>query len=136
MNLLISGILLTALFTSISLLFSIIYDERIKGIGMLIGIWLFMSIIFDGIILIMYFLMNDFPLDKISVILMALNPVDLTRLYILINLDIASLFGYSGANFIKFFGQTYGIIISLLVTLIWIIIPSFIASRKFDKKDF
>ena len=84
----------------------------------------------------MYFLMNDFPLDKISVILMALNPVDLTRLYILINLDIASLFGYSGANFIKFFGQTYGIIISLLVTLIWIIIPSFIASRKFDKKDF
>ncbi len=136
MNLLISGILLTALFTSISLLFSIIYDERIKGIGMLIGIWLFMSIIFDGIILIMYFLMNDFPLDKISVILMALNPVDLTRLYILINLDIASLFGYSGANFIKFFGQTYGIIISLLVTLIWIIIPSLIASRKFDKKDF
>lgn len=136
LNLLISGILLTALFTSISLLFSIMYDERIKGIGMLIGIWLFMSIIFDGIILIMYFLMNDFPLDKISVILIALNPVDLTRLYILINLDIASLFGYSGANFIKFFGHAYGLAVSLLISIIWIVVPTLIAARKFNKKDF
>ena len=135
-NLLISGILLTAIFTSISFLCSIIFDERIKGIGMLIGIWLFMAIVFDGIILIMYFLMNDFPLDKISVILIALNPVDLTRLYILINLDIASLFGYSGANFIKFFGHAYGLVISLLVSLIWIIVPTLIAGRKFNTKDF
>ncbi|MFA5011829.1 MAG: ABC transporter permease subunit [Ignavibacteria bacterium] len=136
LNLLVSGILLIAMFTSISLLVSIIYDERIKGIGMLIGIWLFMAIVFDGIILIMYFLLNDFPLDKISVILIALNPIDLTRLYILINLDIASLFGYSGANFIKFFGQAYGIVILLLVSFIWIIVPTLLARRKFNKKDF
>lgn len=135
-NLLISGVLLTLIFTSISILCSIIYNERIKGIGMLIGIWLFMAIVFDGIVLFMYFLMNDFPLDKISVILMVLNPVDLTRLYIIMNLDIASLFGYTGANFIKFFGQTFGIIISLIVSIIWILIPALIAAHKFEKKDF
>lgn len=135
-NLLISGVLLTGIFTSISILCSIIYNERIKGIGMLIGIWLFMAIVFDGIVLFMYFLMNDFPLDKISVILMVLNPVDLTRLYIIMNLDIASLFGYTGANFIKFFGQTFGIIISLIISIIWILIPALIAAHKFEKKDF
>ena len=133
---LISGTLLTAIFTSISLLCSVLFDERIKGIGLLIGIWLFMSIVYDGLILIMYFLMSDFPLDKISVGLISLNPVDLTRLFILIKLDISAMFGYSGANFVKHFGQVWGLIVSVVIALVWIAVPGLIARRKFLRKDF
>ncbi len=132
----VSGTLLISIFTSISLLCAVIFDERIKGIGLLIGIWLFMSIVYDGLILIMYFIMSDFPLDKISVALISLNPVDLTRLFILIKLDIAAMFGYSGANFVKHFGQVWGVAVSVLIALVWAAVPAVIARRKFLKKDF
>lgn len=133
---LISGIFLIYIFTAVSFLSVVAFEERLKGIGSLIGIWLLMSVVYDGIIMILYFLLSDFPLDKTSLVLVCLNPVDLSRIFILMNLDISALFGYTGANFIKFFGAPYGMFISVFVSFIWIITPLMLALKKFANKDF
>jgi Cu-processing system permease protein len=52
------------------------------------------------------------------------------------NLDKPALFGYTGANFIKFFGASYGMVISVFVSLLWVIVPLFLALKKFSNKDF
>ena len=82
----------------------------------------------------MYF--NDYPLDNFSLAATMFNPIDLSRILILLKLDISALLGYTGAVFQQFFGTSMGIISSLGVLLIWVILPVLIIIKKSNKKDF
>ncbi|WP_246229477.1 hypothetical protein [Mucilaginibacter humi] len=67
--------------------------------------------------------------------LTALNPIDLARILILLQLDISALMGYTGALYQQFFGSGEGIAFSLLLQLVWIVVPLFFALKIFKKKD-
>jgi Cu-processing system permease protein len=64
-----------------------------------------------------------------------INPIDLARIMILMQLDVSALMGYTGAIFKDFFGTMEGIIISFSMLILWAIIPFLISARKFKSKD-
>lgn len=131
-----SGIMLTLIFSAISVFISVVNDEKVKGIGILLFVWLFFSVLYDGIVLFIYFAFNDYPLEKIVLILTILNPVDLSRVLILLKLDISALMGYTGANFREITGSASGIIISFSALFIWSAVPVYFAYKKFLRKNF
>jgi Cu-processing system permease protein len=45
------------------------------------------------------------------------------------------MMGYTGAIFKDFFGTNFGVIISFAVLLLWGVVPVWIATRKFNRKD-
>ena len=98
--------------------------------------WLFFAVIYDGIILLSMMLFGDYPLDKVTLMVTMLNPIDLSRILILLKLDISALLGYTGAVFQKFFGTSSGVILSLSILSIWTIIPVVLMVRKAKGKDF
>ena len=98
-------------------------------------IWFYCAIVFDGQVLLFLFSFSDYPLEKAMTLLAALNPVDLGRIMILLQLDISALMGYTGALYQKFFGSGYGMIFSIALQIMWIIIPLHFALRVFIKKD-
>jgi len=65
----------------------------------------------------------------------ALNPIDLSRILILLQLDVSAMMGYTGAVFKDFFGTYTGIIFSFSVLLLWIILPVWYSIRQFNTKD-
>jgi Cu-processing system permease protein len=65
-----------------------------------------------------------------------LNPVDLGRIIMLMQLDISALMGYTGAFFQDFFGSAKGVLLSSAVMFIWMILPVSAAMRVFKRKDF
>ena len=65
-----------------------------------------------------------------------LNPIDLSRVLILMKLDISALMNFTGAVFSDFFGSSSGTIISFLILIIWLTIPLFLINRSLRKKDF
>lgn len=134
--LLISGVFLSFIFSAIALLFSIMIDEKVKGMGILLFLWLFFSVLYDGLILIIYFTFSDYPLEKFTILMTLLNPVDISRILILLNLDLSALLGFTGATFLKFFGSMSGIFITIIFLFLWIIFPIFFAYRKFKNKNF
>ena len=69
------------------------------------------------------------------VFLSFLNPIDLSRIQILLQMDISALMGYTGAIFREFFGNQIGIGLSFLGIFIWILCPLLISLKKFNKKD-
>ena len=69
------------------------------------------------------------------ILLTALNPVDLGRIMILLQLDISALMGYTGALYQKFFGSGYGMAFSVVLQFLWILIPMLFALKIFRKKD-
>ena len=65
----------------------------------------------------------------------ALSPIDLSRIMILLQLDVSAMMGYTGAVFRQFFGTRIGIYITFAVLMLWIFIPFYFSLRKFKKKD-
>jgi Cu-processing system permease protein len=135
-NLMVSGVILTFIFCGLAFYFSNRFEDKIKGLGIAVLSWLFFILIYDGFVMLLLFVFADYPLDKFSIALSLLNPIDLGRIFLLLQLDIAALMGYTGASFSKFFGSNMGIAIALTVMLAWIIIPGVLAKRLFLQKDF
>lgn len=134
--LLITGTFLTLIFTALAFNIALSNENKIKGFGYAILLWLFLAIIYDGVFLMSLVFFEDYPLDKLSLIGTMLNPIDLSRILILLKLDISALLGYTGAVFKQFFGTGAGLIISLSVLIIWVILPIFRIVIKSKKKDF
>lgn len=130
-----SGILLTLIFVSISLLAAVYTRDKAKGIGIAILLWLYFALVFDGIVLFLTFQLADYPIEKLIMAVSTLNPVDLSRIMILLRLDDSALMGYTGAVFKEFFGTGSGIIISVGVLFLWFLIPLFFSLKKFKNKD-
>ena len=129
------GLLITVIFVSIALLAAVYTRDKAKGIGIAVLLWLYFSLIFDGLVLFILFQFQDYPLEKIMVVMSNLNPVDLCRILILLQLDVSALMGYTGAVFKDFFGTQSGMIISLLALLLWIWLPLWASQRRFKRKD-
>lgn len=134
--LLVTGAFLTFIFTALAFVIALSNENRIKGFGYAILLWLFMAVIYDGIFLMSLLYFEDYPLDKFSLVATMLNPVDLSRVLILLKLDISALLGYTGAVFQKFFGTSFGLILSLALLIFWVLIPTFFIWRIAKKKDF
>lgn len=129
------GLFLTVVFVSIAMLAAGLTRDKAKGIGLSILLWLYFSLIFDALVLFFLFQFQDYPLEKIMVLLSFLNPIDLSRIQILLKMDISALMGYTGAIFREFFGNNTGILLSFLGLFIWIIFPLMISLKKFKRKD-
>ena len=134
--LLIVGVFLTFIFSAIAFNIAISNENKIKGFGYAILMWLFLAIIYDGLFLMSLILFEDYPLDKVSLIGTMLNPIDLSRTLILLKLDISALLGYTGAVFKRFFGTNFGLIVSFVMLIIWVIFPVLRITYKSKRKDF
>jgi len=134
--LLLSGVLLTFIFTAISFYIALLNENKLKGFGMAILFWLFMAFIYDGIFLLLMLSFQEYPLEKFAIAMSLFNPIDLSRIMIMLKLDISALMGYTGAVFNKFFGNNTGMMISISALLVWAIIPSTFILKKSSKKDF
>ncbi|MEX0360854.1 MAG: ABC transporter permease, partial [Allomuricauda sp.] len=134
--LLVTGAFLTFIFTALAFNIALSNENKIKGFGYAVLLWLFLAVIYDGIFLISLIIFEEYPLDTFSLVSTMLNPIDLSRTLILLKLDISALLGYTGAVFKKFFGTNFGFIISMGVLMIWTILPVWRMVHKAKRKDF
>ncbi|MGZ8538793.1 MAG: ABC transporter permease subunit [Flavisolibacter sp.] len=129
------GCLLSLVFTSIAFWASVKSKDKARGIGVAILLWFYFVLIFDGLILLILFTFSDYPLEKLTLLLTSLNPVDLGRIYIMLHMDVSALMGYTGAMYKDFFGSSTGLFFTTGIMLIWVIVPLLLALRSFRKKD-
>lgn len=134
--LLVTGAFLTLIFTALAFNIALYNENKIKGFGYAILLWLFLAVVYDGLFLMSLVLFESYPLDKFSLVATMFNPIDLSRILILLKLDISALLGYTGAVFQKFFGTNFGVLLSISALSIWVFIPTFNIYRKSKKKDF
>ncbi|MBS1620997.1 MAG: ABC transporter permease [Bacteroidetes bacterium] len=131
----IMGLLLTVIFVAIALLAAVIARDKAKGIGFAIFLWLYFSLLFDGLILFILFQFQEYPLEKFMVVAAALNPIDLSRIMVLLKMDTSALMGYTGAVFRDFFGSNTGFIIAVAILFSWVVTVFWLSLRRFQKKD-
>jgi Cu-processing system permease protein len=133
--LVITGVLLTLIFSSIALLIFVKCRDKTRGIGIAIITALFFTLLFDGLLIAFIYSFSDYPIDQAVLAFIAFNPVDLARVLMLLQLDVAVLMGYSGALFKKFLGSATGSVFAVSCLLFWTVIPLLLSTRIFKKKD-
>lgn len=133
--LIIVGTLLTLAFTSIAFLASVQSKDKSRGIGIALLLWFYFALIYDGLVLMILFSFSDYPMEKITLLLSSLNPIDLGRIYLMLQMDVSALMGYTGATYKEFFGSNMGLFYTIGIMFIWIIVPIMLAVRSFNKKD-
>src|ERR1051325_10566535 len=130
-----TGCTLTLVFTSIAFWASVKAKDKARGIGFALLLWFYFSLIYDGLILLILFSFSDYPLEKFTLVLSALNPIDLGRIFIMLKMDVSALMGYTGALYQDFFGSLAGMLFTMGIMLIWIMLPLYGALRSFKRKD-
>ncbi len=129
------GLMLTLVFVSLAFLASVLTRDKAKAIGITLLFWFYFSLIYDGLLLWIVYTFSDYHLDKLTVGMVALNPIYLARIMMLLKLDISALMGYTGAFYQNFFGSFTGMAFSAGVLGLWIVIPLLVGMRIFTKKD-
>jgi Cu-processing system permease protein len=134
--LLVVGSLLNFIFVALAFNIALSNENKIKGFGYAILLWLFLAVIYDGVFLISLVIFNEYPLDRLALFATMFNPIDLSRILILLKLDISALLGYTGAVFKTFFGTGLGFLLSLSIMVLWVLVPVLRMRLKLKKKDF
>jgi Cu-processing system permease protein len=132
----VSGIVLTLIFTAFAALIVARVDDKVKGIGIAIGLWLAGTVLYDGLVMLGLMAFADYPLERPALAAMIANPIDLARVLILMRLDVSALMGYTGAVFEKFFGSAGGTALASLALVLWTGVPLLLGARRFQRKDF
>jgi len=134
-TLLFAGGALTLVFTSIAFLASVKARDKARGIGSVLLLWFYFALIYDGLVLLILFSFSDYPMEKFTLLLSALNPIDLGRILVMLKMDVSALMGYTGALYESFFGSATGILFTVGIMLLWIVLPLWWALRSFKQKD-
>jgi len=134
-SLLLIGMILSLVFASISFWASVNARDKARGIGIALLLWFYFVLIFDGLVLLILFTFSDYPLEKFTLAISSLNPVDLGRIYIMLHMDVSALMGYTGALYKDLFGSGVGLLYTFGIMLAWIVVPLLFAIRSFRRKD-
>jgi len=134
-TLVIDGLLLSLIFVSIAMWTSVRIRDKAKGIGLAIMLWLYFALIFDALLLFALFQFADYPIENLMIAVSMLNPIDISRILILLQIDLSAMMGYTGAIFRNFFGTHSGMIITFIIMLLWAAIPLYFSTRFFKQKD-
>lgn len=127
--------ILTIVFSGLAFLVAVLAREKSRAIGAALLLWLYFGLLHDGLTLYTLFLLEDFPVEGVSVTLLALNPVDLARVLVLLRMDVSALLGYSGAMLKDLLGTSWGMGCTAVVLAAWSVLPAAAAVRAFRRRD-
>lgn len=131
-----SGVLLTLIFVALAFFIAVWFEDKLRGLSVSILLWIFCSVIYDGFVLVIASVFANYPLEKPMLALMILNPIDLARVLLLLNIEASALMGYTGAVFEQFFGNWGGVLTAILGLVLWVAVPLMAGIWQFKRKDF
>ena len=135
-TLLLVGCCFIVVFASLAFYAATRFEDRIKGLGATLVAWFVLTVVWDGVILLFVHLFREYPYEPGLLALVFLNPVDLGRILILMQLDIAALMGYTGAVFRNALGSESGVLLAAAAMVVYATVPVVSGLRMFRAKDF
>lgn len=130
------GLLLHLSFLSMAFLIAITIEDPLRGFAAALFLWLSMAFLYDGLLLFLLTFLADYPLDRFIITAILLNPIDLERILVLMQLDASVMLGYTGAIFRRFFGTGFGIFTALCALALWVAVPTLAFLARLGRKDF
>jgi Cu-processing system permease protein len=130
------GTLLTMTFAGLGTWLAVAIHDRMWGVGLAFGIWVYLVLIHDALLLVLLLVTRRYPMDLPATLIAMLNPIGLARVVLMVQQDVAMLLGHSGALVRNLLLSNYGVFFAVVLGLSWSVLPIFFGYRKFRKADF
>lgn len=130
-----AGLALTVVFVSLAFLGAVSTRDKTRGIGVALLVWFYFALLHGGVMLFVMFTFEDYPLEHATLAMIALNPIDLARVLVLLQMDVSALMGYTGAMMKEFLGSALGASLAAATLALWMAWPLALALRVFRRKD-
>lgn len=129
------GLALTLIFIALAFLGAVATRDKARGIGVAMLLWFYFALLHGGLMLLVMFSFSDYPLEKATIGMISLNPIDLGRVVVLLQMDVSALMGYTGAMMKDLLGTALGAAYGTGVLALWVLIPLSLALWIFRRKD-
>jgi Cu-processing system permease protein len=130
-----TGVALTIIFGALGLYLAAAVADRLRGLGLALGLWVAATVIYDGAILITATLVGGQSAAAPVLGAMVFNPVDLARLLLLTRLDAPALMGYTGALVQRLLGAPLGAGLAAAALALWCVVPTLLGRRALERRD-
>lgn len=135
-TILVAGVLLSAIFTALALLVTLRNGNRVRGFAWILLLWFVTAVLYDGILLVAFVAFEQYPLERLAIAGVLLNPVDMSRVLVIYEMDLSALMGYTGAVFQQFFDKRAGSLLIACSFLLWLAVPLALLLKTGRRKDF
>lgn len=129
------GLVLTVIFTALAFLGAVSTRDKARGIGVAMLLWFYFALLHGGVMLFVMFAFEDYPLEKATIAMISLNPIDLARVVVLLQMDVSALMGYTGAMMKDLLGTSLGAAYGIGILALWVMVPLSLAGWIFQRKD-
>jgi Cu-processing system permease protein len=129
------GVILTLIFNALAFLGAVSTRDKARGIGVAMLLWFYFALLHGGVMLFVMFAFEDYPLERATMAMISLNPIDLGRVVMLLQMDVSALMGYTGAMMKDMLGTAAGATYGVAILSMWAVIPLILAVWIFRRKD-
>lgn len=129
------GLILTVIFIALAFLGAVATRDKARGIGVAMLLWFYFALLHDGLMLFVMFTFEEYPLEKATMAMISLNPIDLGRVVVLLQMDVSALMGFTGAVMKDLLGSALGAACGIGVLVLWVLIPLSLSVLIFRRKD-
>lgn len=128
--------LLSLVFVNLGLLISVSMSDKMKALGLVLGIWMYLLMIHDGIVLMGLLVLKGYPTDIFALIAGTVNPIGLARILLIRHFDQPLLLSFTGARVQLFLASTTGLTAALVAGFTWVVGPLWLGLRAFVRRDY
>ncbi len=135
LTLLAVGLVLTVIFVALAFLGAVATRDKARGIGVAMLVWFYFALLHGGVMLFVMLTFEDYPLEKATMAMISLNPIDLGRVVVLLQMDVSALMGFTGAMMKDLLGTALGTACGSGVLALWVLVPLSLSVVIFRRKD-
>lgn len=128
--------LLALVFVNLGLWVSISLPDKMKAFGLTLGLWIYLLLIHDALVLLALVALKGYPTDLPALMVGTLNPIGLVRVLLIRHFDQPLLLSFTGAKVQLFLASSKGLSLAVLSGLVWVFLPLCFALRSFIKRDY
>ena len=111
-------------------------SDKMKALGLVLGIWIYLLMVHDGIILIGLLFFKGYPTDIPALVAGTLNPIGLARILLIRYFDQPLLLSFTGARVQLFLTSSTGLLMAIIAGFSWTFAPLWLGLRAFIKRDY
>lgn len=129
------SMVLGLIFLSIALFISVLVARRAQALGLAIFVWFIMVLVYDFLAIGVASLQQVTIVVPLLLILLLLNPADMVRVLVILQLGGEATFGPTLAALTRTISSASGDILLLVFLVLWVVLPLLLAVMLFKRRQ-
>ncbi|WP_332650302.1 ABC transporter permease [Lysinibacillus sp. 54212] len=126
-------LLLIVICASLSTMIGALARNRLHALAVSLVVWAFFLLLLSYALMAVGTVVAGHVLQKLTIVMLHMNPIEWLRFAYFIMADQAAALGPTYYDLIQFYQSAIGKILFVLVTLLWIVAPLWLAKRALKK---